>query len=236
MPVRYYLSPLTNPLPPGERERRAQERRDWYANLRAEEAARKAPRTVDALCVQCGTAFPKRIGGRGRPPEYCSEDCREFAAALTILKKWAGPVAKRSTAAAWAEVRRQFWSLANASPAFQKAGAARSKARRAEAAAAEAAGIIPKGVKQKVSFELVIGGTPLDKVFDREAAAEKYAEAFTTKYPGKLVDVRTTLGKERKSRWYNGKKIQLLDSYVETPGQPDLRLNRGRGRGRGRGR
>ena len=102
--------------------------------------------------------------------------------------------------------------------------------------AAEAAGIIPKRGKLKVTFELVIGGAPLDKVFAREAAAEKYAEAFTTKYPGKVVDVRTTLGKERKSRWYNGKKIELLDSYVEVPGQPDLRRNRGRGRGRGRGR
>jgi hypothetical protein len=110
--------------------------------------------------------------------------------------------------------------------------AARSKARKAEIAAAEAAGIIPKRGKLKVTFELVIGGVPLDKVFDREAAAEKYAEAFTAKYPGKVVDVRTTLGKERKSRWYNGRKIELLDSYVETPGQPDLRRNRGRGRGR----
>ena len=236
MPVRYYLSPLTNPLPPGERERRAQERRQHYIDLRDSEAARKAPRMVNAICIQCGTAFPKRIGGRGRPPEYCSEECREFSAALTILKKWAGPVANRSTAAAWSGVRTDLWSLANAAPAFQKDMAARSKARRAEIAAAEAAGIIPKRGKLKVTFELVIGGAPLDKVFAREAAAEKYAEAFTTKYPGKVVDVRTTLGKERKSRWYNGKKIELLDSYVEIPGQPDLRRNRGRGRGRGRGR
>lgn len=230
MPLRYYLSPLHNPLPPGERERRAQERRDYYAEQRADEAARKAPRMGEGTCSQCGTRFPKRFGGRGRPQEYCSEECREFSAALTILKKWAEPVAKRSTAAAWSSARRDFWSLANASPAFQKEGAARSKARRAEAAAAEAAGIIPKGKKQKVSFELVIGGTKIsDTVYTTEASAKAAAKTFSREHPTFVVDVRTVLGKERRARFRAGKSVELLDAYKEF-GDTELRLNRGRGR------
>ena len=232
MPVRYYLSPLNNPLPPGERERRAQERRDYYEDQRATEAARKAPRMGEGTCAQCGTRFPKRFGGRGRPQEYCSEDCREFAAALTILLKWAAPVAKRSTAAAWSGVRTQLWSLANAAPAFQKDMAARSKARKAEIAAAEAAGIIPKRGKLKVTFELVIGGTPVsDTVYATEASAKTAAKVFSREYPTVVVDVRTVAGKERKARFRAGKSVELLDAYKES-GDTDLRRNRGRGRGR----
>jgi hypothetical protein len=230
MPVRYYLSPLTNPLPPGERERRAQERRDYYIDLRASEAALKAPRMGEGTCAQCGTRFPKRFGGRGRPQEYCSEECREFSAALTILKKWAEPVAKRSTAAAWSNVRRSFWSLANASPAFQKDNAARLKARRAEEASLIAAGIIPVKGKQKVTFELVIGGNPIsDTVYATQASAKTAAKAFSREYPTVVVDVRTVLGKERKARFRAGKSVELLDAYKEF-GDTDLRLNRGRGR------
>ena len=184
----------------------------------------------EGTCAQCGTRFPKRFGGRGRPQEYCSEECREFSAALTILKKWAEPVAKRSTAAAWSGVRRDFWSLANASPAFQKDNAARSKARRAEEASLIAAGIIPVKGKQKVTFELVIGGTPIsEEVYTSKAAADKAAKAFSLAHAPVVVDVRTVLGKERRSRFRAGKSVELLDAYKEF-GQTDLRRNRGRGR------
>lgn len=189
------------------------------SNLRAHTLRRNG---LLITCATCGNEFEwGGEGKRGRPPEYCSKECREFAAALTILKKWAGPVAKRSTAQAWAGNRYELWSMANASPAFQKAMAARSKARKAEIAAAQAAGAIPKRGKQAVTFELVIGGVPVSgETYTTKAAADKAAKAFSLANRGAVVDVRTVQGKERRSRFRDGRPLSLTDEYT--------RLNRGR--------
>ena len=178
---------------------------------------------LNVTCATCGTEFDwGGEGKRGRPPEYCSKECREFKAALTILQKWAAPVAKQSTAQAWAGHRYELWSLANASPAFQKQMAARSKARKAEIAAAEKAGVLPARARTRVQFETVIGGVPFGETYSTEAAADKAAKAFTLANRDAVVDVRTVVGKERRSRWRNGRRLSLTDEYT--------RLNRGRAR------
>ena len=166
---------------------------------------------VTYKCRFCGTKFPvPHHGKRGRPPEHCSQDCREASAALNVLEKWLAPVAKRATVDNWQSIRHRLWGLANASPVFQRAMSARASERRAAIASVpEALARRGKGASRP-AYVVTIGTTRVsDDAYASEAEAAKVARAFSATHPGILVDVRTAVAKEKRRRYRDGKAAPI---------------------------
>lgn len=64
-------------------------------------------------CGVCGSPMPDRASARGRPRHHCGADCRELAAAISVVTDKIGPVADCATPARWRQIRGTLWGLAN---------------------------------------------------------------------------------------------------------------------------
>ena len=63
-------------------------------------------------CAMCGQSFRPSVAGMpGRPREFCSKECRECSAALTILDRWLTTVAARAVPLAWLTVRGRLFGM-----------------------------------------------------------------------------------------------------------------------------
>lgn len=161
-------------------------------------------------CRFCGTSFPvAHHGKRGRPPEHCSKECREASAAMSVLDKWLGPVAKRADVEHWQQIRFQLWSLANSSSKYQKAMAQKSKEKQAAIRATPEAAARQKRLA-KPAYIVTIGNVPVsDDLFTSEAAAKKAARDFSISHLNILVDVRTAISKDKRAHYRSGKSVPL---------------------------
>jgi endogenous inhibitor of DNA gyrase (YacG/DUF329 family) len=69
----------------------------------------------ERTCSMCGTPVPtpaKR--GRGRPQEYCSYECKELNAAITIMSGWLDRVVPHMTLEKKRKLRGTMQSMINA--------------------------------------------------------------------------------------------------------------------------
>lgn len=69
-------------------------------------------RSPHHLAHQRGLPF-EPSAGRGRPRQYCDDQCRKAMAALFNLESRLEIVAERATDAAWKELRGTLWRLSN---------------------------------------------------------------------------------------------------------------------------
>ena len=130
-----------------------------------------------------------------------------MAAAMSTLGKWLDPVSKRATAEAWGLIRHDLWSWANASPAFQRGMAARSKAKRAAAKSVPESAARMR-VQGKPAYVVTIGAVPVsDTQHTSQDAAEAFARAFSREHPGITVDVRTAISRDKLSHYREGKRV-----------------------------
>jgi len=97
---------------------------------------RLAPRPTYRPCI-CGQAVAAETGKAGRPKDYCgtnpgrfvdgewvagapedgsrhTDACRELAAALAIVEKYAAVVAEKATPNGWLDIRGRLFTVANA--------------------------------------------------------------------------------------------------------------------------
>jgi hypothetical protein len=126
-----------------------------------------------------------------------------------VLDKWLSSVAKKATAESWKHIRYELWSLANASPAFQKAMAQRSKEKQAAIKAIPEVAARQKRTP-KPTYVVTIGTTLVsDDVYATEAAAMRAARAFSLSHPGTLVDVRTAIAREKLGHYLDGKSVSV---------------------------
>lgn len=64
-------------------------------------------------CGCCGLPMPSRSSARGRPRQWCGEDCREYQAALSVLQDKIEAIQKKATTSAWKDKRSELWQLTN---------------------------------------------------------------------------------------------------------------------------
>ena len=67
---------------------------------------------TDKTCSTCGKSF-STAGDKGRPREYCSAECRRFAASFSLVQSDLQKVLPGATVEGRRAIRRRLWSLAN---------------------------------------------------------------------------------------------------------------------------
>ncbi len=67
--------------------------------------------TIDP-CPVCGTPIVQR-GGRGRPKEFCSADCRQIKYALCTLLEQVDGLVERCQPESASQIKGELWRLGN---------------------------------------------------------------------------------------------------------------------------
>jgi len=73
------------------------------------------PEVGAEACEACGTLYVKETR-RGRPREFCSDECRRASGAIREGLRAVEYLQEKSTSAAWLRLRAQLWQALNMRP------------------------------------------------------------------------------------------------------------------------